>query len=94
MAGLIGTDLTGQYPQDIVEPDVLRLRLAEINDACANNTPVYSTSVLAFPGREFITVIRGLFPGSMEGRDLIYFPTAPLSAGRTGPPTPILPAGR
>lgn len=94
MAGLIGTDLTGQRLQDVVEPDVLELRLTEISDAFTGNAPVYSTSELAFPGREFITVIRGLFPGSKDGQDLVFFPTAPVDTGRTGQPAPISPVGR
>ena len=84
MAGLIGHDLTGQRLQDVVEPGVLQLRLAEIGDALTGNAPVYSTSELAFPGHEFISVIRGLFPGSMAGRDLVFFPTAPVGTGLAG----------
>ena len=94
MADLIGCDLTGQHLQDIVDPRVLHLRLAEISDARTCNTPVYSTSELGFPEREFITVIRGMFPGCMAGRDLIFFPTAPADTQLTSPSTPVLPAGR
>lgn len=74
---LLNADLTGRLMRDIVDDRVHAVRLAEIDDAWAAGEPVFSASELNFPRREFITVIRGLFPGQHDGRRILFFPVAP-----------------
>ena len=67
---------SGQMLGHRVPDHVLQRRLKEIADCRAEQCPVFSTSVLPLHGKEFIAVIRGVFPCGDDDA-LIFMPVAP-----------------
>ncbi|MBT5263566.1 MAG: PAS domain-containing protein [Rhodospirillaceae bacterium] len=77
---MLKADLTGKMLSQIVDREVMDVRRGEIQDVFSTHAPVFSVSELNFPGREFVTVYRGLFPGASDTGDLVFFITAPVDA--------------
>jgi len=68
---------SGQMLGYQVPDHVLERRRKEIADSRRDGKPVFSTSVLPFRGKEFISVIRGIFPCGEENEALVFMPVAP-----------------
>jgi len=94
---MIGADFTGDYLGRDISEEVRETRLAEFHAALERGEPVFSTSRLPHRHRDFLIVYRGIFPGRVDGRRLVYLAIAPrgkvieddaFSPARAGSATP------
>lgn len=60
-------DYTGQLLSQAMPASMCERRHRELDDMAKTGTPIFTRSDVPFPGREFLTVIRGIFPVSASG---------------------------
>lgn len=79
VANVVGADRTGLVLDDYLAEDFLEQRVTEFEDSHNMEQPIYSSSVVAIPGREFIEIYRGCFPVLKGDVKMILLVIAPRS---------------
>lgn len=71
---LFGFSYQGKLFGENLPPDAAAQRMAEFERAIAGQGPQFSTTNLPIPGRDFVTVYRGVFPfaSGTDGVDRLF----------------------
>ncbi len=68
---ILGKDLTGRSLNESIPSAELDYRLSEFDEVRSQRKQIYGRGGVPLPGREFVEIIRGVFPVARDGEDKV-----------------------